>query len=82
MICIHFGCGRLCFKEGRMRFIEVPIYMPLLISEDSVLFHQHISHFSIETLQALLRQHNFIIEKYDETGVLHVKVRKAERGLG
>ena len=56
MICIHFGCGRLCFKEGRMRFIEVPIYMPLLISEDSVLFHQHISHFSIETLQALLRQ--------------------------
>ena len=65
-------------KDGCV-FIEVPnIYATFNFGGFGSFFHQHISHFSIETLQALLRQHNFIIEKYDETGVLHVKAKKGK----
>ena len=58
-------------------FIEVPnIYATFDSGGVGSFFHQHISHFSIETLQLLLRKHRFMIEEYDETSVLHVKVRK------
>jgi len=66
-------------KEEGCIFIEVPnIYATFNFGGFGSFFHQHISHFSIETLQALLRQHNFIIEEYDETSVLHVKAKKGK----
>ncbi len=67
-------------KEDGYIFIEVPnIYATFNLGGFGSFFHQHNSHFSIETLKFLLGQHNFIIEDYDESSNLHVKAKKAPR---
>lgn len=66
-------------KDNGCVFIEVPnIYATFDTGGFGSFFHQHISHFSIEALQALLNQHGFVIEEYDQTSVLHVKAVKNE----
>ncbi len=69
-------------KDDGCVFIEVPnIYATFSFGGFGSFFHQHISHFSIETLQFLLSRHGFIIEKYEATDVLHVKVGKNKSGI-
>ena len=64
-------------KDDGCVFIEVPnVYSTFDFGGFGSFFHQHISHFSIETLQALLSRHDFVIEEYEETSVLHVKAGK------
>ena len=64
-------------KDDGCIFIEVPnIYSTFQFGGFGSFFHQHISHFSIETLQHLLNKHQFAIEQYEETSVLHVQAKK------
>ncbi len=69
----------LLLKDDGCIFIEVPnIDATLRYGGFGSFFHQHISHFSMETLQLLLSQHHLTIERSDETHVLHVKAVKSK----
>lgn len=58
-------------------FIEVPnIYKTFDTGGFGSFFHQHVSHFSIETLHSLLNKCGFTVEQYGESDVLHVKAKK------
>jgi len=81
-----FACAQLVLKDGGYVFIDVPDFAPAQSAGDvSVLWEEHVSYFTEETLTLLLRRHGFTpvsIKKYNFSGgtvAICAERAKAER---